>query len=443
MVNLMFFKIKRKEIRKGLNMKKNVLIIGSGGREHALVWKISQSPRIGNLYVAPGNGGTELLAENLPIDPTDTGGLIKFAKNNNVYLTIVGPEGLLAAGIVDSFQREGLRIFGPTLAAAQIEASKAFAKNFMTEARIPTAPFRVFRSYKKALEYVQDHGAPIVVKASGPALGKGAYPCITLKKAEESLRKIMCERIHKDAGNEVVIEELLKGQEVSMHAFCDGRVSALMLTSQDHKSVFDGGRGLNTGGMGTFAPVPWVSKKLIEKIKKTVVDPVLSGFAKEGYPFSGCLYPGLKITKQGPMVLEFNVRFGDPETQSYMRLLETDLLDIIEACVDKRLSEINIKWKKGFAICVVIASGGYPKDYKKWLPISGLTAAGKLPGVVIFHAGTTSNRRVKTSGGRVLSVTAIGETLQIARDRAYEAVKFIHFEDMHFRKDIGAKALRL
>lgn len=443
MVNLMFFKIKGKEIKKGWNMK-NVLIIGSGGREHALAWKILESSRIGNLYVAPGNGGTKLLAENLSIDSTDINGLIKFVKDNNVGLTIVGPDDLLAAGVVDSFQREGLRIFGPTLAAAQIEASKAFAKNFMTKARIPTAPFRVFGNYEKALEYVRNHGAPIVIKASGLALGKGAYPCRTLDEAEESLWQVMCGRIHGKAGNEVVIEEFLEGQEVSIHAFCDGRVSSLMPTSQDHKPVFDDDRGPNTGGMGTFAPVPWVDSELIERIKKTVVDPVLDGFAKKGHPFSGCLYPGLKITEQGPMVLEFNARFGDPEIQSYVRLLETDLLDIMEACIDKRLSEIDIKWKKGFAICVVIASGGYPGDYKKWIPISGLTAAEKLEDVVIFHAGTTRrDYRVITSGGRVLSVTATGETLQIARDRVYKAVKSIHFEDMHFRRDIGAKALRL
>ena len=424
-------------------MGKNVLIIGSGGREHALAWKISQSPQIGELYVAPGNGGTKLLAENLSIDSANIGGLIRFAKNHDIDLTIVGPDDLLAAGIVDIFQKQGLRIFGPTFAAAQIEASKAFAKDFMAKAGIPTAAFSVFKEYQEALAYVRNHGAPIVVKASGLALGKGAYPCRTLKKAEESLRKIMCERIHKDAGDEVVIEEFLKGREVSIHAFCDGKTSVLMPTSQDHKPVFNGGRGLNTGGMGTIAPVPWVSNELVERIKKTVVDPVLDGFAKNGHPFAGCLYPGLMITKQGPVVLEYNARFGDPEIQSYVRLLETDLLDIIEACVDKKLSEIDIKWKQGFAICVVIASGGYPKKYKKWIPIRGLGAAGKLPGVVIFHAGTTNNCLVKTSGGRVLSVTATGETLQIARDRAYRAVKSIRFKDMHYRTDIGAKALKL
>jgi phosphoribosylamine--glycine ligase len=425
--------------------KKNVLVIGSGGREHALAWKISQSPKVGKLYIAPGNGGTQLLGQNLSIKPSDVDGLVDFANNNNIDITIIGPDDLLAAGIVNFFQEQGLRVFGPTLAAAQIEASKAFAKKLMGKAKIPTASFKIFKrhEYDEAWEYIQNQGVPIVVKASGLALGKGVYPCKTLEEAEDALKKIMVERVHGVAGDEIVIEEYLEGQEISIHAFCDGESSSLMLTSQDHKPIFDGDQGPNTGGMGTFAPVPWITQGLIEKIGQTIVRPALNGLAEQGHPFMGCLYPGLKITEQGPKVLEFNARFGDPETQSYMRLLKTDLLDIVEACVDKRLNEIEIEWKLGFAVCVVVASGGYPGKYKKGIPIYGIEMAEKIPGVVIFHAGTVlDNKQFETSSGRVLSITAVGETLQIAIDRAYRAVNFISFEGMYYRTDIGAKAFK-
>lgn len=425
--------------------KKNVLVIGSGGREHALAWKISQSPKVGKLYIAPGNGGTQLLGQNLSIKPSDVDGLVDFANNNNIDITIIGPDDLLATGIVNFFQEQGLRVFGPTLAAAQIEASKAFAKKLMGKAKIPTASFKIFKrhEYDEVWEYIQNQGVPIVVKASGLALGKGVYPCKTLEEAEDALKKIMVERVHGVAGDEVVIEEYLEGQEISIHAFCDGESSSLMLTSQDHKPILDGDQGPNTGGMGTFAPVPWITQGLIEKIGQTIVKPTLNGLAEQGHPFMGCLYPGLKITEQGPKVLEFNARFGDPETQSYMRLLKTDLLDIVEACVDKRLNEIEIEWRPGFAVCVVVASGGYPGKYKKGIPIYGIEMAEKIPGVVIFHAGTAlDNRQLKTSSGRVLSITAVGETLQIAIDRAYRAVNLISFEGMYYRTDIGAKAFK-
>lgn len=422
-------------------MSTNVLIIGSGGREHALAWKLAQSPRIGKLYVAPGNGGTRQVAENIPIDATDIDGLVQFAEKNEIGLTVVGPDDPLALGVVDVFQARGLRIFGPTRAAAEIESSKAFAKNLMSEAGVPTATFKIFSEYDKALAYIRKHGAPIVVKASGLALGKGAYPCRTLAEAENALAEIMVGRVHKDTGSEVVVEEFLDGQEISIHAFCDGKTFVLLPSAQDHKPIRDGDEGKNTGGMGTIAPVSWVSVDTLQALGEQVVSPTLETLAKRGRPFMGLLYPGLKMTTNGPKVLEFNARFGDPETQSYMRLLKTDLLDILEACVDGTLAELAIEWHSDFAACVVIASGGYPDEYKKGVLLRGVAEAERVPDVVVFHAGTKFDGELKTSGGRVLGVTAIGSTLRDALDRAYEAARLIQFEGMQYRSDIGAKAL--
>lgn len=422
-------------------MNKNVLIIGSGGREHALAWKLSQSSRIGKLFVAPGNGGTRQVAENVGIDATDIDGLVQFAMSNEISLTVVGPDDPLALGVVDAFQARGLRIFGPTRAAAEIESSKAFAKNLMSEAGIPTATFQIFSEYDKALAYVRERGAPIVVKASGLALGKGVYVCKTLAQAESALAEIMLDNVHKDAGKEVVVEEFLDGQEISIHAFCDGKTHILLPPAQDHKPIRDNDEGKNTGGMGTIAPVSWVSSDVLRDVDERIVRPTLEALAERGRQFSGLLYPGLKMTTSGPKVLEFNARFGDPETQSYMRLLKTDLLDILEACADGTLAELAIEWHSGFAACVVIASGGYPDEYKKGLPLRGVAEAERVPGVVVFHAGTTFDGELKTSGGRVLGVTAIDNTLRDALDRAYEAAKRIEFEDKQYRSDIGAKAL--
>ena len=422
-------------------MGTNVLVIGSGGREHALAWKLAQSPRIGKLFVAPGNGGTRQVGENIAIDATDIDGLIQFAEKNEVGLTVVGPDDPLALGVVDAFQARGLRIFGPTRAAAEIELSKAFAKNLMREAGIPTATFKIFSEYNKALAYVRERGAPIVVKASGLALGKGVRVCKTIAQAEIALTEIMLDHIHKDAGNEVVIEEFLDDQEISVHAFCDGKTFVLLPSAQDHKPIRDGDEGKNTGGMGTIAPVPWVSADTLQTLGEQVVRPTLDALAKRGRQFTGLLYPGLKMTSNGPKVLEFNTRFGDPETQSYMRLLKTDLLDILEACVDGTLSELAIEWHSGFAVCIVIASGGYPDEYKKGLLIRGIANAERVPNVVVFHAGTSFDGEFKTSGGRVLGVTATGDTLRNALDRAYEATQLIEFEGMQYRRDIGAKAL--
>lgn len=424
-------------------MTSNVLIIGSGGREHALAWKLAQSLRVGRLYVAPGNGGTRDIAENIAIEATDAGGLARFAEKNSIDLTVVGPDDPLALGVVDIFQSRDLRIFGPTRAAAQIEASKAFAKRLMRDSGIPTAPFRIFRKHDNALDYVRKHGAPIVVKASGLALGKGVYPCKTLAKAEKALAEIMLERAHKQAGNEVIVEEFLDGQEISIHALCDGKTSILLPTAQDHKPIFDGDKGKNTGGMGTIAPVPWVTAKNLQEVNERIVRPTLQALAKKGKSFTGCLYPGLKMTNEEPKVLEYNARLGDPETQSYMRLLKTDLLDLLDACIDGKLAELAIKWNFGFAACIVLASGGYPGKYKKGIPIFGISEAEKIPGVVIFHAGTMYSDQFRTSGGRVLGVTAIGKTLQKALNQAYKAVRCIKFKGMQFRKDIGAKAIAI
>lgn len=422
-------------------MNKNVLIIGSGGREHALAWKLAQSPRIGKLYVAPGNGGTHQVAENVPINAADISGLIKFTEKNEIGLTVVGPDDPLALGVVDAFQARGLRIFGPTRAAAEIESSKTFAKNLMSEAGIPTATFKIFSDYDKALAYVRERGAPIVVKASGLALGKGVYVCKTLAQAEGALAEIMLDHVHKEAGSEVVVEEFLDGQEISIHAFCDGKTFVLLPPAQDHKPIRDGDEGKNTGGMGTIAPVSWVSADTLHALGEQVVRPTLEALAKRGRQFSGLLYPGFKMTTSGPKVLEFNARFGDPETQSYMCLLKTDLLDILEACVNGTLAELAIEWHSGFAACVVIASGGYPDGYKKGLPLLGVAEAERVSDVVVFHAGTKFDGELKTSGGRVLGVTAIGTTLRDALDRAYEAAKLIKFEGIQYRRDIGAKAL--
>ncbi len=424
-------------------MTEKVLIIGNGGREHALAWKLVQSPRVSKLYVAPGNGGTRDVAENIAIETTDIRGLARFVEKNSIGLTVVGSDDPLALGIVDVFRSRGLRIFGPTRAAAKIEWSKAFAKQFMRDQGIPTAPFRIFRKYGRALDYIRRHGAPIVVKASGLALGKGAYPCKTLSEAEEALAEIMFKRIYKEAGNEVIIEEFLNGQEISIHAFCDGKTSILLPTAQDHKPIGDGDKGKNTGGMGTIAPVPWVTAEILREVDEIIVRPTLEFLAERGQSFTGLLYPGLKMTSNGPKVLEFNARFGDPETQSYMRLLKTDLLDILEACIDGKLAELTIKWYSGFAVCVVLASGGYPGKYRKKIPIFGISEAEKIPGVVVFHAGTMYDKQLRTSSGRVLGVTATGETLQEALNRAYEAIRYIKFKSMQYRKDIGAKAIAM
>lgn len=423
-------------------MSVDVLLIGSGGREHALAWKLKQSPQTGKLYIAPGNGGTRTLGENIPIGVTEFEKLADFAAEKKVGLTVVGPDDPLALGIVDFFRARGLRVWGPTKAAAQIEASKAFSKQLMADAGIPTAAFKIFTDYKEALEYIHAKGAPIVVKASGLALGKGVYVCQTLEEAEQALKEIMLDKLFKDAGDEIVIEEFLDGQEISIHVLSDGKDFLMFPPSQDHKPVGEGDTGPNTGGMGTIASVPWVSTDVLVSVGQDVVRPTLDALAKRGAPFVGLLYPGLKMTSKGPKVLEFNARFGDPETQVYMRLMKSDILDLFEACVDGNLAVQKIEWNSGFATNIVLASGGYPGEYKKGLPIAGIEDAEKIPGVIVFHAGTkVENGQLVTNGGRVLSISAVGATLKESLARAYEAADKIKFEGKYMRRDIGAKVL--
>jgi len=422
----------------------DVLLVGGGGREHALAWKLAQSPRLGKLYVAPGNGGTRLVGENVPIGVMQFDELADFAKARKIRLTICSMDDPLVGGIVDFFQSQGLRIWGPTKAAAQIEGSKAFSKQLMREAGIPTADFKVCIDYEEARTYVLEKGVPIVIKASGLALGKGVYVCHTLEEAEKALKEVMVDRILNEAGKQVVIEQYLEGQEVSIHAISDGKTHRMFPTSQDHKTIGEGDTGKNTGGVGTIAPVPWVSRETLLDIELRVVEPTLAALKKRGATFRGILYPGLKMSPGEPKVLEFNARFGDPEAQVYMRLMKTDILDLFEACVDGNLAKMEIEWDSGFAANIVMCSGGYPDEYKKGLPIAGIEDAEKVQGIVVFHGGTMFDfvsRTLVTSGGRVLGVSAVGATLKEALDKAYEAADKIQFEGKYYRRDIGAKAL--
>jgi phosphoribosylamine---glycine ligase len=422
--------------------KMDVLLVGSGGREHALAWKIAQSPRLRKLYIASGNGGTRQYGENVAIPPIAAEKLADFAQQKSIDLTIVGPDDPLAHGVVNAFQERGLRIFGPTKVAAQIEWSKAFAKQLMREAGIPTAEFEVFTDYRAALKYVHDKGAPIVIKASGLALGKGVYVCMAVSQAEEALKEIMQDKIFREAGNEVVIEEFFDGPEISIHALCDGKTFVTLPTSQDHKRALENDEGKNTGGMGTIAPVPWSTSGMVKDIEERVIRPTLSALAAKGILFTGLLFPGIKMTKNGPKVLEFNARWGDPETQSYMRLMKSDVLDVLEACVNGELSRQHIEWHSGYAVNVVLASEGYPDSYKKGFEIKGIEEAERIEGVKIFHAGTEYvDGIIKTNGGRVLGVSAIGESLKDALKKANQAAEVVQYHGKVYRKDIGAKSL--
>jgi len=425
----------------------NVLIVGSGGREHALAWKVAQSPQIDHLWVAPGNAGTATMGKpggNVAIAADDIAGLLDFVQANRVDLTIVGPEVPLAAGLVDMFQAHGQAVFGPTRAAAQLESSKAFAKAFMERHNIPTARHATFSDFDAALAHVQSVSYPIVIKASGLAAGKGVLLPERVEEAEAALREILVERSFGDAGDRVVIEERLSGPEVSMLAFSDGETVAVMPAAQDHKRAFEGDQGPNTGGMGAFAPSPLATAELITDVYQTILQPTVDGMRAEGMPYIGVLYAGLMLTDDGPKVLEFNCRFGDPETQVILPLLETDLLDAIQACVECRLAETSITWENRSAATVVLASGGYPGAYRKGLPIAGLDVAGEMSDVILFHAGTEQQEsQIVTSGGRVLNVTATGTDLKGALTRAYTAVECVQFEGMYYRRDIGASAQRV
>lgn len=417
----------------------NILLIGSGGREHALAWKITQSPRCEKLYIAPGNPGTAQHGENVSIGVMEFDTLIAFAREHDIGLTVVGPDDPLGAGIVDALQAAGLRVWGPSRACAQIEASKAFAKELMRDAGIPTAASETFTDYDAALAYVRAHGAPIVIKASGLALGKGVTVCQTLAEAETALHDAMVKKVHKEAGETVVIEEFMQGIEISIHAMSDGTHYRMFPTSQDHKRIGEGNTGKNTGGMGTIAPLPFVSEAQLREIEEKIVAPVFAEFRRRGTPYVGILYPGVMLTADGPKVFEYNARFGDPETQVYMRLLDSDLLDLIEASVDGTLSEHAPRWRSVYAANVVLASQGYPDAYPKGLPISGIENAEAMEGVTVFHAGTkrAESGSLVTNGGRVLGVSAIGVTLDEALDRAYAAADKIQFEGKYVRRDIG------
>ncbi|HEX8931824.1 MAG TPA: phosphoribosylamine--glycine ligase, partial [Patescibacteria group bacterium] len=422
-----------------MNTKKNILIIGSGAREHALGWKLAKSPKVSKIYFAPGSYGTETIGKSTGISIFDHEALLRFAIDQQIDFTVAGPDDALAAGVVDAFQEKGLRIFGANKKAAQIESSKAFAKKLMQDNNIPTAKYETFTDFAQAQKYITKQALPIVIKASGLALGKGVIIAKTFAEAEDALRDIMVKKIFGEAGNEVIIEDFLEGQEVSIHAFSDGEHVALFPTSRDHKAIYEGNLGPNTGGMGTIAPVPEVTNTLIEEIKNRIVLPAINGMRKRGIPFVGCLYPGIMLTKDGPKVVEFNSRFGDPEMESYMRLLETDLYDILNACVDGTLNKQKIKWSKKSACTIVLASKGYPESSRKDDEIFGLDKI-KDKDIVIFHFATKKEKdKIVTNGGRVLGVSAIGKNLDEALDKAYSVIgeKGIHFAGMQYRRDIG------
>jgi len=422
----------------------NVLVVGSGGREHALAWKISRSPRVSKIYCAPGNGGTRLIAENVSIGDSDVQALADFAERERMDLTVVGPEVPLSRGIVDEFEKQGLPIYGPTRKAAELESSKVFAKQFMARHGIPTGRFEVADSAEKALAVLRSggFGLPVVVKADGLAAGKGVLICRTIEEAELAVRSIMVEKRFGDAGRQVLIEEFLRGKEVSFIVVSDGERIVPLVTTMDHKTVFDGDEGPNTGGMGVISPSPFLSDALHDKVMRTIIEPTLTGMAGDGRPYKGALYAGLMLTAEGPKVLEYNCRFGDPETQPQMIRLESDLVGLLLAAAGGSLEARNIRWSSGAAVCVILASGGYPGAYEKGKVIDGLAEAARLPGIEIFHAGTKfENGRLLTSGGRVLGVCGAGPTLAAARDKTYEAVGLIHFEGMHFRRDIGTARL--
>ncbi|MGE0822617.1 MAG: phosphoribosylamine--glycine ligase [Candidatus Binatia bacterium] len=419
-----------------------VLIIGSGGREHALVWKISQSPRVQQVYCAPGNAGIGDSAELVSLSPEDIHGLRRFAEQEHIDLTVVGPELPLSLGIVDEFAMHGLRAFGPNKQAAQLEASKVFAKDLMRREHVPTAYFGAFTDPDEARQYVTEVGAPIVVKADGLAAGKGVMICPTIKEAHEAIDETMRGRVFGDAGDRVVVEEFLEGEEASFLAFTDGNTVLPLASAQDHKRVFDGDQGPNTGGMGAYSPAPVMTAALAEQVVQEVMLPVVRGLKRRGITYKGILYAGLMINAGNVKVLEFNVRFGDPECQPLMLRLRTDIVDIMEAVIDERLAGISLAWDTRPAVCVVLTAGGYPGKYETGQPIRGLELLRDWPDGMVFHAGTAlSEKQYVTAGGRVLGVTASGADIASAITAAYEAVQTISWSGMHYRRDIGQRAL--
>jgi phosphoribosylamine---glycine ligase len=434
-----------------MGMNKRVLVIGSGGREHALAWTLARSPQVAQVVVAPGNGGTtwdanpaaqglqpRAACRNVRLKVSDFEGLIAFARQHTIDLTVVGPEIPLAAGIVDAFQSAGLMIWGPSQTAAQLEGSKAFAKDFMRRHGLPTADYGVFEDYAAACQFVEDFGAQVVVKADGLTGGKGVLICDGVDDAQAALRQLMLDGDFGEAGRRVVVERRMTGREISVLAFCDGKTVVTMPVARDHKRAYDGDAGPNTGGMGAFTPTPDVDPALIEEIRATVLQPAVDGMAAEGTPYVGVLYAGLMLTDDGPQVLEFNCRFGDPETQVILPLLETDLYAICEACITGTLDQLVLQWRSDACATIVLASPGYPRRYSTGAVINGTDQCAAQTDIIVFHAGTAvEDDQLVTAGGRVMAVTAVGVALPIALDRAYQGVQQIDFDGMHYRRDIG------
>lgn len=420
-----------------------VLIVGGGGREHTLAWKLSESPLVKEIYCAPGNAGIEEQARCVPISANNMKELADFAEKEGIDLTVVGPEDPLAAGIVDVFQKRGLKIFGPGKRAAQLEGSKVFAKELMFRYNIPTADYKTFDNPRDAEEYIKKKGVPIVVKAEGLAAGKGVMVCHDEEDALMAVKEIMIDRVFGEAGNRIIVEECLQGEEASILAFTDGENILPMVSSQDHKPVYDGDRGPNTGGMGAYAPAPLVTPEMYTFVEEKILKPAVQGMKKDGYPYAGVIYAGLMIDEEGPKVLEFNCRFGDPEAQVVIPLLKSDLAVILQGVVEGRLKELKAEWHDKYAVCVVMASGGYPGSYEKGKVIKGLEEVKDLEDFFVFHAGTSLKEgKVTTSGGRVLGVTGWASNLPDTLEKVYEGVNKISFEGAHYRKDIGKKALK-
>ena len=419
-----------------------VLVIGSGGREHALVWKLAQSKKVDKIFCAPGNPGTAQHGENVDVKADNIVGLLHLVKQEKIDLTVVGPEDPLSMGIVDRFEERANRIFGPTQRAARLESSKSFTHRICRQHAIPAADFGAFTDPAVVLQYVESNGVPIVIKADGLAKGKGVYVCQTMEEAQAAIDDIMVKRVFGEAGAEVVVEEFLTGEEASILVFTDGRNIYPMESAQDHKPALDGDKGPNTGGMGAYSPAPIVTEKMQTTIERDILVPTVHAMNTEECPYKGILYAGLMIDDGEPKILEFNVRFGDPETQPIMMRLKSDLVEVLEAVIDGTLDEVTMEWDPRPTVCVVMASGGYPGSYEKGKLITGLDEAAKLDDVVVFHAGTSErDAKVYTNGGRVLGVTALGDTIRAAKERAYEAVKLIDFEGAHYRTDIADKAI--
>ncbi len=421
----------------------NILLIGSGGREHAIAWKLAQSRDLAKLFTAPGNPGTEQCGQNIPIGVNDTDELLKFARQNKVGLVVVGPEDPLAGGLVDAFESAGIKAFGPSAKAAQLEADKAFAKQLMRSSSVSTAEGRTFDRFSDAKAYIATRDEPVVVKAAGLAMGKGVFVCDDPADGILAAERIMCDKKFGSAGDRIIVEDKLLGEEASILAFVDGRNIYIMESSQDHKPIGDGDTGPNTGGMGAYSPAPVVTDDLMDQITREILVPTVDGMNRSGAPYKGILYAGLMITAGGPRVLEFNVRFGDPETQPILMRLKSDLLEVILAVCDGTLDQVKLKWDSRPAVCVVMASGGYPGDYQKSKKITGLQEVRQLENVMVFHAGTKKqNGDLLTNGGRVLGVTALGRTIADAKTRAYQAVDKIQFEGAYYRRDIADKAIK-